>query len=527
MKIKLTRSVIAVLALSLTALVAPSAAQGVAIGASSRGEEYFLIRTLEVLYEQWPQNVTAPEEFVTTAAELRREAIRLKVRAERANSHTSVIEGFSDFVSELDAFTTFLSNIGTIQKAAMEREEKEEFDSGFKGGFAAAGTYDALSRNQNVSGGEAALASLLVGTLTYAVDSWGKASARDNAARNAVNAEAQRIQDHFTATLERTRQRFADLGRHKGWEDNEIGWHLSPEHAHAVLKMYSQADVKGLAAECSRQRTARPFDPFVALHHNVFEALQNTDNPSALDRLSADSYLLTHLIPADEVYSDYMLGAIFQAAFLASCARDAERKNGASPHTSERSRRAVELWEQVHRLQSSDPTGHVRLYRAMAYGSDGDTAKARRELAPIFELMEKDGEFLYACSWILCLDGDYEQSLNFLNSALLTDTMDLGHVRGHHDLADLRQHRKNEFEKITSPQWTWNVQNGLFFADVTFTNDSAFTLTNIKLVSSTPGWSPDLTVEVLRPGETKQWGWVSQPPTDRRPTVSLKCDQNP
>ncbi len=290
--------------------------------------------------------------------------------------------------------------------------------------------------------------------------------------------------------------------------------------------MYAQGDVKGLTAEVSRQRTARPFDPFIALHHNVFQALENIDNPTALDRLSADSYSLRQLIPGDDVYSEYKLGAVSQAALLASGARDAERKGGASLRSSERSRRAVELWEEVHRLQSSDPSGYVRLYRAMAYASDGDPAKARREMEPIIELLKEDGDFLYACSWILCLDGDYDQSLKFLNWALRTDTQDLGEVRKDHDFADLRRHRPDEFQKLTTPQWTWNVQNGLIFADMSLTNNSAFTLTNVKLISATDGWNPDLTVEFLRPGETKKWGWVSQPPADKRATVSLKSDQN-
>lgn len=527
MKTRYAHSVFAALAFAWTAIVTPLAAQALPPGANNRGEEYFLIRTLEALYEQWPQDVADPAEFTATAAELRREAIRLKVRAERADLHPSVVDGYSDFVSQLDAFTTFLSNIGAIQKAAIERAGKEEFNSGFKGGWAAAGTYGTLSQNENVSGGEAALASLIVGGLTYAIDSWGKASARDEAARTAVNAEAQRIQDSFTATLERSRQRFMDLARSKGWNEQEIGWNLSPDHAQAVLRMYAQGDLKGLTNEASRQRAVRPFDPFIALQHNIFQAIQNIESATTLDRLSGDSYSLTRLIPTDGVYSEYKLSAVSNAAFLASSARDAERSGGASPRSSERSRRAVELWEEVYRLQPSDPTGAVRLYRAMAYASDGDPSKARRELEPIFELLKGEGEYLYACSWILCLDGDHEQSLKFLNSALRTDTLDLAHVRTDHDLDGLRRNREDDFEKLTTPQWAWNVQNGLIFADVSLTNNSAFTLTNVKLVSSTNGWNPDLTVEFLRPGETKKWGWVSQPPEGVRLTAGLKCDQNP
>lgn len=527
MRTTLSSMVLAIMTLLWTAFASPSAAQSLPSAASTRGEDYFLIRTLEMLYEQWPQNVTTPDEFTAVASELRREAIRLKVRAERANSHPSVIDGFSDFVSQLDAFTTFLVNIGAIQKAGIERANTEEFGSGFKGGLAAAGTYGELSQYDDVSGGEAALASLIVGGLTYAIDSWSKASARDEAARSAVNAEAQRIQDSFVATLERTRQRFSDLARSKGWDDHEIGWNLSPAQAQAVLNMYSQGDVNGLAAEAARQRAARPFDPFIALFHNDLQSLQSPDGPAALDQLSADSYSLRLLIPSDDVYSDYRLGAVSQAAFLASNARNAERKAGAPAHSSERSRRAVELWEDVYRSEPSDPTGEIRLYRAMAYAADGNPTKARRELERIFEPLKEDAQFLYACAWILCLDGDLDQSLKFLSWALSTDMLDLAQVRTNHDLADLRRNRNDEFQEITTPQVIWNVQNGIVFADVSLTNNSDFSLTNVRLVSTTPDWNPDLAVEVLRPGETKKWGWVSQPPADRRLSASLQCDQDP
>lgn len=527
MKTKLTSTAVVAMTLIWAAFMSPSAAQNLPIVVTSRGEDYFLIRTLEVLYEQWPQNVTTPEEFTAAAAELRREAIRLKVRAERANSDASVIDGFSDFVSQLDAFTSFLANIGAIKKATLEKAEKEEFGSGFKGGWAAAGTYGTLTQNESVSGGEAALASLIAGGITYAIDSWGKASARDEAARTAVNAEAQRLQDSFTATLERTRQRFVDLARSKGWGEHEIGWTLSAAHVQSVLQMYSKRDIRGLTAEMARQRAARPFDPFIALHHNRFEAMQNIESATILDRLSTDAYSFRQLIPTDDVYSDYRRDVIAQAALLALGARDAERKGGASAQSSERSRRSVELWEQVYSSQQSDPTGNARLYRAIAYASDGDTTKARRELSDIFDLLKDDGDYLYAWAWILCLDGELDNSLKFLNWALRTETIALKEVRTDPDLADLRRNRNDEYQKLTTPQWTWTIQSGVFFADVSMTNNSPFTLTNIKLNSSNLDWTPDLSAEFLRPGETKKWGWVSKPPADKPMKVSLKCDQSP
>jgi flagellar motor protein MotB len=93
-----------------------------------------------------------PAEFAATTTELRREAIRLKVRAERAKLHPSVIDGFADFVTQLDAFALFLSNIGAIERAAMDQAVNEQLESGIKGISAGASTHSLLSQNENFSG---------------------------------------------------------------------------------------------------------------------------------------------------------------------------------------------------------------------------------------------------------------------------------------------------------------------------------------------------------------------------------------
>jgi len=107
----------------------------------TRGEEYFLIRYLELLYTQWPQDSSDPTEFSTAAAELRRQAIRFQVRAQRADLHPSVIDGYAAFVKQLDTYTHFLSNIGAIEQAAMDRAGKEEFASGYASGFVGTSTF--------------------------------------------------------------------------------------------------------------------------------------------------------------------------------------------------------------------------------------------------------------------------------------------------------------------------------------------------------------------------------------------------
>jgi hypothetical protein len=493
---------------------------------TDRGEEYYLVRTLEGLYEQMPMQATDPSEFKAAAEELRREAIRYKVRADEAQLHESLGAGFDDFIDQLDAVSAFLSKIEDIRANASAQEPQQQFNSGVKGGQAAWATAN-LAAQSDFSTMEGAVASLLVGGLVYAVDSWNQSSALEESVKKEVESEAGRLQDALLQRLERSRQRFLDLARQKGWPEREIGWDLSTQSPTAAQKLIQKGDLNGLISLAAGKRAERPFDPQIALSHNLLMAMRSEESPSDLDRICEDSLELKALIPAHSVYDHHRLGVLSQAALLASASREAERLGGASPGTSSRSRRAVELWEAAHEARTPDTGDELALYRACAYAGDGDPARARTELRALHDRLKDQPDYLYACACVTCLDGDRDLALKFLEKAVRTDAVALEQVRKDPDLHDLRTYRKEEFVALTTPQWEWTATNSLLWADVFLTNKSAFTLTNVRLTSTTPGWEPDLAVDILRPGETKKWEWNAQPPEGNIRAMRLTSDQNP
>lgn len=501
-----------------TALLLPPSA-GAQIR-TDRGEEYYLIRTLEGLYEQLPMQATDPSEFKAAAADLRSEAIRYKVRADEARLHESIGFGFDEFIAQLDAVSAFLSKVEDIQSNAAAQVPLQQFGSGFKGGMAAARTSDFSTM-------EGAVASILVGGLVYAMDSWSQSSALEESVKKEVEAEAGRLQDALLQRLERSRQRFLDLAREKGWPEREIGWDLSMQSATTTVQLIQKGDLNGLISLAAGKRAERPFDPHIALSHNLLMAIRSEERPSDLDRICEDSLELKALIPAHSVYDHHRLGVLYQAALLASASRGAERLGGASPSSSSRSRRAVELWEAAHEARTPDTGDELALYRACAYAGDGDPARARTELRALHDRLKDQPDYLYACACVTCLDGDRDLALKFLEKAIRTDGVDLSDVRKDPDLHDLRTYRKQEFVALTTPQWEWTATNSLLWADVFLTNKSAFSLTNVRLTSTTPGWEPDLTVDILRPGETKKWEWNAQPPEGQLRAMRLTSDQNP
>jgi len=495
--------------------------------ALSRGEEYFLVRVLEGLYTTIPRNLEAPEEFAAATVELRRKALRLKVRAETIEAHQSVIRAYGDFVTQLDQYTSFLANIGAIRLAARNEADKEGFQSGFNGGYVAGGTFATLNQYEDVSTKEAAIASLVVGGITYALDTWGKENERDEAERTAIATKARQIEDSYTTTIERTRQGFLGLATERGWQQEEIGWDVSPEHAETIIRLNSNGDLRALAQEFDRQRSQRPLDPTVRVYHAVYQAFVGPGDPDALDKVSDDCRATLELIPGDSTYDDHRFEATYLAAIFALASREAERKAGAPPTKSARSQKALALWEEVYGLQPSDPSGRLRLIRAQAYAADGDRLTALKEMMAIFDILGNQGDYQYALAWMLCLEGHWEESVVCLEQALRSDTVDLVNARTDPNFADLRTKRKDQFEKLTTPQWSSNVNNGIFLADVVFTNNSPFSLTNVKLVSNAPGWSPQLEATVIGSGETYTWSWISKIPPGLKVSLSLQSDQSP
>lgn len=499
---------------------------------SSPDEEYFLVRTLDTLYGNWPQNSTKPDEFIADAAELRRQALRLRVRAERAGFAAEITKGYTDFISLLDAYTTFLQNLGVIRKSARDRADKENFQSGLKGGMVGGETLATLSQNENVSGGEALVGSLLAGGIAYAMDSWGKAEKRDEAERDAVNAEARKIQDQFTATLEDTRQGFLKLAAVKGWTQSEVGWGTSAARAEAIQKLVNAGDLAGLIRECSRQCKERPRDPHPKQLTILFEALQNEDNPEVLARLAEDSHQTQAMIPADPVYSDYRLAGAYQAACIARAARTAERAGGGRLASTAISRRSVALHDEVLRLDPADSTGEYRFLHAVARLEDGDPRSALAEADQVIRLVQADPAYLYDHARILSQAGELDRSLQVLDAALKAGYDDIAAVRADPDLAPLARERAQKFQDLVTPDWAWDVTDDLLWDDVILKNNSPYALTNVVFSVELKQEGRNVPLELkcasIQPGAEQKWIDVVQGADghwDKSSTAKLSCDQ--
>lgn len=495
-------------------------------------ESYFLVRTLEALYERWPQDVSNPDLFSDVASDLRREAIRLRVRAEKESLEQEIIDGYNEYVSLLDSYTRFLTNIGAIRQAARDEASKDSFESGHKAGFAGGSTFGALSRNDDATTTEAVVASLLVAGVTYAVDSWGKSAQRDLAEEAAVATAAQKITDETTETLERTKQRFESLAKKRKWSPAEVGWTLSQDQANAILSALKNDDTDLILRECDRQRRERPNDPFIQLAHNYARGTLLDLDVDAVMAIADESYNVTKLIPDGDVYFDYRFECISQAASFASRARNIERRNTTILRKSPVSEKALNLWREVLELQPSDPTGVYRFNFAIASFENADIGPAIERMTELFTLLKENPDYLYWYACMLSREGDYDTAIKNLIAAISLGHYDIAGVREDPDLVPLRGHWKDEFEKLVTPQWSWRVTDDLLWDDVVLKNESLYPLTNIEFTvtlkkgaSTTP---VTLRCDAILPGVAKIWSDVvngAEGEWDKASTAALKCDQ--
>jgi len=390
-------------------------------------------------------------------------------------------------------------------------------------------------QNDDCSTADAAVASLIIGGITYALDSWGKKSSRDEAELAAVRAAGQKIQDCFVETLSRAKQTVLEVSSQKGWARSEAGWDSSEERARSVRKLMDDGNFKALAREADRQAQLRPRDPFIRLARDLYEGYANLGDPAVLAHVSEDSYKAEELIPPDAAYDDYRLDAVSQSAMLAQQARDVEvcDRGGDPAASSAISRFALSLWSLVLGMQPDDPTGWIRMRHAMAALMDGDVRRARREAEDVLPLLKDDSLFQYWYACILSRDSDWEHALRSLASALSAGAVQPNEVRGYPVLKPLWENKPQEFAKLVVPQWSWSVTDDWVWDDVILKNDSLYPLTNIRFVltlqKGDKSETLDLKCDAIKPGEVHKWTDVVKGVEgvwDKTSKSDLACDQS-
>ncbi len=496
-------------------------------------ERLFLLRLLEGMYEQWPSDVQDPKQFAAAVADARFSAQRFQQYINDHNLGRDLSNLYGDYILSLDAYTNFLASIGKIEAQAVEQAGKDRFGSGFKAGFSGAATYDLARNGAGMESGDAAGAALVVGLVNLFVDQYDKGKEREGAKQQAVAQAAQQVTDRIMTSLGRAQNVSLELSQKHGWRRGEAGFENDVAEAKKIQEMISRADIGQLHRIAEAKIKLRPRDPFVRNFRNLNACQDKTMKASDILWYAKDSVDAASLIPEGPIYDDYRGICLAFGALMATEARSREINAGVSPlGSTELSRYAVSVWDVVKTYDEKDEGGEIREYRAWAYMADNRLNEAMAVANDVLKLRQNTPKFSYQYACLCSRIEDYDHAFDWLKQAISQGMTEIPLAKVDPDLSDLRRNRTAKFNDLVTTKWSWQIHWGTFNDDITLTNTSAFALTNVvwtpRIEQNDKVWTPELTAQIIQPGQTLKWENIVSIPGSRitNSSSTLTCDQS-
>lgn len=484
------------------------------------------------MYQQWPADASNAADFTAATADLRQQAIKYRQHALDSDLDKELSELYSDFLGALDAYVHFFVAIDRIEQSALAQAQQDSFESGYAAGQVGGQTFGAMAAG-DYSSSEAAGAAVIVGMISYALESWQRSEARDHAKEQLVAEEARKTSDKVYEALLRAQNLSLRLAERHGWAKGEVGFDLSSEHVARVAELSERDDFNGLLLVAKEQAALRPRDPFARLSEEFFSSLAKNAGSSILVEGAKNCLEAANWVPKPAVYDPFRFQCVGVAAVFASAARDQEMLSGVEPFGSTATGRfAVELWRKLREYEPADPAGICREGLAFALMRVNRLEEAKSLAAKIASLRGASDSYRYNMACLHSRTGDLAGALRDLRQAIRGGAIEIQYVKQDPNLLALRRDMKREFDELTSVKWRWSIVWGLLNDDIVVTNDSKFPLTNVvvdvRLEQDGKVWSPRLTTDVIGLGETRKWENAVSIPGRKitRSSAQLGCDQN-
>lgn len=196
--------------------------------AASVDERLFLMRALESLYERWPVGVGDPRQLREALDALRHDAVRHRQYIKERDIDDRIAALFDDLVALLDIYTGCLADSGRIEREGKARADKERVEGVSRSGVSG-GVMAGQALRAGASGGEALVTWAGVALVGSLVDELGKGPARDEAKRQALEANAREFGTRFSAALATAEAAAIALADRNGWAKGEAGFDTTPE----------------------------------------------------------------------------------------------------------------------------------------------------------------------------------------------------------------------------------------------------------------------------------------------------------
>jgi tetratricopeptide (TPR) repeat protein len=500
-------------------------------------ETYFLLRTLEWLYEQLPLIMGSEEEFTNGVAELKGSATQYKILAELASVEPEVADLFEDFQRILKVFYQSIQSLIEADKKPFGDTLDSVIPSSLKG-YAHGKTSMVALTSMGVPPEYASFGAAGIGILSAGASIFS--SGKDAYAKRELESEnvINEFRDHHQHALTKARLTARSIATRRGWNLIEIGW--DPDLPSALVQALVDDDMLTLEREVGRIARQRPRDPYVQSAWLDLKIHSAPADYRSTFELVKDHLRIIDLVPKNAAYDDSRLLPLISACLLALQAADlARRESNETTFGSEAAKLALLLCDRVLVIKETSPNGVIHVLRALALLGSGRTSDAMETLELTKGNVENasaelQSTFLYAEAVALSQKGRYEEALKMLEVAMSLGLQDLNLAFNDPFFATLREWRKDEFLRIFEVNWKWTISDDWLFDDVTLENTSTFPLTNVKLklklVNGSDKREVTLEVDKIGPGQRHLWtDAVTGTPGNWSGNTHavLKCDQKP
>jgi hypothetical protein len=481
-------------------------------------QRQFLLYRLEDLYRDFCSiNKDNP---ANDLASLRNKAHRMHDYIQLNHIDDTLEFLYSDFLTFVDGFSSFLVNIDKIQSDSQivsGNQSSESASDAAKTGLNVAGQLLNLGAQQqmDIGMGESLFAGGAVALIQYFWDEQNKRESLDAARKQAISFKSGEQNRLCAETVARFQNRALALAQKSQWQKGE-------------------ADFDDFAAlqwnTLSRLVESRPHDPFLV--YRLIEILLSQPPNSSSAEVNANACLsAARLVPAGQIYDEYraQLLAVGGLILLRSLDNDGPYGSQAGPIPTQ----AEQFWKTCLQFDKQDSTGFIRWMLSQAYAANGRIAEGLALSSDVAYLQQQTKGFVYHHARLLSISGKQANAFKWLEHGIKNlGIEEIAYCKRDPNLAALRERMPKQFENLTAVKFNGAIDYGVFNDDILLTNYSCFPITGVEYtVTITKGdkeWKPVLKANRIMPGQGCKWENVVYIPGRQYDNVkqSLICDQN-
>jgi hypothetical protein len=500
--------------------------------AANVDERLFLLRKLELFYSDWPTDTSNQRVTQEKLEQIRHKANRHLQDIKTRNFDETLASLYEDFLSGVDAYLDFLSNIGKIEEAAVARAKKDAIASGTAAAKKGVDTRSKLS-GAGTESTNAFLGALIVGGITYLSEENGKKNARDNAKKAAVASEAQRLKNKISTNLARVQNAAISFTKEYSWKKGEAGFDGSDE-IKRFRDCMSRRDFDAALQILITAKAQRPRDPFPLAHHAYISSSLPKKSIAEMRRYAEHCIEAARLVPSGDIYDGSRNEFLwFAGDIIDRVATEEIGDNSWATTHNETAAYAVKIWDKCLEFNPADSTGEIRERQAWALFKSGDFNKALEQANAVKSLRGQTQHFAYNMACLLSVLQKADNSFEWFASAVRNLGYNgISHAKRDPDLAFMRKAKEKEFNDLVEVRFSWAINYGVFKDDIILKNESAFPITDVVLSvnikSKGHEWNPVLKALRINAGETYKWESIISIPGSQidSDSASLSTEQN-